>query len=214
MSATDKDPRTVTLKGVRLSFTDGIKEKRKTSDEPGALPRHNFNIILETGSKHQAENLAKVSAALKAAGEKQWKNENAYKDIAEDNPKRVCFKKGEKFKNKEGKIYEGYEGNYASGVSGPGGGQKRPVLRDKYKRPVEEKDISDVFYSGSYADVIVSFFGTDKGSRGIFASCELVRSHQMGEAMAGGYHFNEEDLSDLDDFDDDDDGLGSTDDLL
>lgn len=205
MSTTDKekDPRTVTLKGVRLSFTEGIKEKRKTSDEPDAKPRHNFNVILETGSKHDAENRAKVVAALKAAGLQAWKNENAYKDIAEDNPKRVTFKKGEKFKNRDGKIYEGYEGHYAFSVSGPGGGQRRPILRDKYKRPVDEKDISDVFYSGSYADVIVSFFGTDKGSRGIFASCELIRSHQQGEAMAGGYHFSDDDLDDLEDFGDD-----------
>lgn len=219
--ASEKDPRTVTLKRVRLSFTQGIKDKRKTSDAADAKERHNFNIIEETGGKYSEENRKKVAAAIRAAGDKVWKNPDAYKEIQEDNPKRVTWKKGEKFKSKEGKVYAGYEGNMAFSVSGPNGGQKRPILKDRHKRDVEEKDIMDVFYSGTYADVIVSFYGTDKGSRGIFATCELVRSHQEGEAMGGGYFFDEDDLDELDDLDDGDDGLddlvssgGDTDDLL
>lgn len=219
-AAKPKDPRTVTLKGVRFSFTDGIKDKKKTSDSPDAVPKHSWNIINETSGKYYAENNAKIVAALKAAGEKQWKNENAYKDIAEDNPKRVTFKKGEKFKNKEGKVYAGYEGHYAFGCSGPGGGQRRPIMKDKYKRPVEEKDILEVFYGGTYGDIIVSFYGTDKGSRGIFATGELIRSHQTGERMGGGYVFDEADLGEMDDMDDEGDAFDlspeakPTDDLL
>lgn len=205
--AAEKDPRTVTLKKVRLSFTDGIVEKQKTSDDPNAKEKYNFNIINVAGTKHYDENNAKIIGALKAAGEKAWKNPDAYKEIAEDNPKRVTFKKGEKFKNKEGKVYAGYEGNYAFSVSGPNGGQKRPLLKDKYKRDVEEKDIADVFYGGAFGDVIVSFYGTDKGSRGVFATCELVRSHQEGDRMGGGYQFNEDDLDELDDFEDEGDDL-------
>ena len=205
--AAEKDPRTVTLKKVRLSFTDGIVEKQKTSDDPNAKEKYNFNIINVAGTKHYDENNAKIIGALKAAGEKAWKNPDAYKEIAEDNPKRVTFKKGEKFKNKEGKVYAGYEGNYAFSVAGPNGGQKRPLLKDKYKRDVEEKDIADVFYGGVFGDVIASFYGTDKGSRGVFATCELVRSHQEGDRMGGGYQFNEDDLDELDDFEDEGDDL-------
>lgn len=203
----ERDPRTVTLKGVRLSFTDGIKEKQRTSDEPDAKEKYNFNIINVAGTKHYDDNNAKIIGALKAAGEKAWKNPDAYKDIAEDNPKRVTFKKGERFKNKEGKVYAGYDGNYAFSVSGPNGGQRRPVLKDRHKRDVEEKDIEDVFYGGTFADVIVSFFGTEKGSRGIFATCELVRSLQEGERMGGGYRVTDDDLDELDDMEDDIDDL-------
>lgn len=206
----EKDPRTVTLKGVRLSFTDGIAEKKlRKGAEPGEKPKHNWNIILEAGSKHNAENLAKVEAAQEAASMLLWKDPKRYLTIAEDNPKRVAFKKGERFKSKEGKIYAGYEGNHAMGVSGPGGGDRRPLMRDKYKRPVDEKDIRDVFYSGVTADVIVSFFATEKGgSPGVFASGEVIRSHQIGERMAGGYAFDESDLDDMEDLEVDDDDLG------
>lgn len=212
MTIKEKDPRTVTLKKVRLSFTDGIKEKQRTSDEPDAKEKFNFNIILEAGTKYDKENQAKVTAALEAAGEKAWKQPDAHVTIFEDNPKRVTYKEGKRFKNKEGKVYAGYEGNHAFSVSGPGGGQRRPILKDKYKRDVEEKDILDVFYGGTYADVIVSFYGTDKGSRGIFATCELVRSHQEGERMGGGYAFSEDDLDELDDFGDASDDLEVSDD--
>lgn len=205
----DNDPRTVTLKRVRLSFTQGIKDKRKTSDAADAKERHNFNIIEETGGKFSEQNRERILAALAAAGEKAWKDPDAYKKIAEDNPKRVTYKKGERFKSKEGKVYAGYEGNFGMSVSGPGGGQRRPKLLDRHKRPVDEADIMDVFYSGTYADVIVSFYGTDKGSRGIFATCELIRSHQEGEAMGGGYVFSDDDLDELEDLEDDDDGLSS-----
>lgn len=202
-----KDPRTITLKGVRLSFTDALYEKRAKSPDNPDKKTHHLNILLETsgpGSKYTVENKAKITEAMKAAGLKEWKDENAYKVIAEDNPKRVAYRKGDKFKNKEGKIYAGYEGNFAFGASGPGGGQRRPILRDKYKRGVAEKDILEVFYSGAYADVIVSWFGTEKGSRGIFAVCELIRSWQEGEHMAAGYVLDEDDLDELDDFDGDD----------
>lgn len=210
MAIEDKsDGRTVQLKRVRLSFTDSLLEKKKTSDDPNAKPKHGLNVINESSGPHFKANQDKIIAALKKAGEKEWKNPDAYKDIAEDNPKRVCFKKGEKFKNKENKVYAGYEGNFAFSASGPSAGQKRPKLLDRHKRPVEEKDILDVFYGGCYADVIVSFFGTDKGSRGIFASVEAIRSHQEGERMGGGIYVDADDFDDMEDDDSFDGGPSS-----
>lgn len=201
MAIEDKsDGRTVQLKRVRLSFTKRLKNKAKTSDE-AQKETHGCNIILEANTPHFKDNSAKVIAALKATGEKAFKNPDAYKDIAEDAPKRVCFRKGEKFKNKEGKVYAGYEGNYAFSASGPSGGEKRPKLLDRHKRPVEVEDIDDVFYGGCYADVIVSFYGTDKGSRGIFATIEAIRSHQEGERMGGGVNVDADDFDDLEDDD-------------
>lgn len=230
MADKDKDPRTVKLKGVRLSFTDALTEKKATSSENPDRKTHHLNIIIETTgpmAKYAEANKAAVIAALKAAGEAKWKNATAYKDIQEDAPKRVCFRKGDRFKNQEGQIYAGYEGNYAFSCTGPGGGQRRPRLIDRYKRLVLPKgetppastkleirhievgEIDNIFYSGCYADVTVSFYGTDKGSRGIFATIEMIRSHQQGERMAGGYNFDDSDLDDLDDFDDGDDDFDS-----
>lgn len=208
MTEKPKDLRTVMLKRIRLSFTDALVEKKASSKENPDRKTHHFNIIEETGGKYSAENRAKIEAALIAAGEKQWKNPKAAEELLEDNPARLTWKKGERFKNKEtGKVYAGYEGNMAFSVSGPGGGQKRPRLLDKYKRPVEHGDIADVFAGGYYADVIVSFYGTDKGSRGIFATCELIRSHQEGELLGGGFVLDDSMLDELDDLDDGDDGI-------
>lgn len=200
------DGRTVQLKHVRLSFTESLKDKKKTSDDPNAKPKHGLNVILESGDKHFEANMAKVMSAIKAAGEKEWKNPDAYKGIQEDNPKRLCFRKGERFKNREGKVYAGYDGNFAFSASGPSAGQKRPKLLDRHKREVAEDAILDVFYGGCYADVIVSFFGTDKGSRGIFASVEAIRSHQEGERMGGGIYVDADDFDDLDEDDSFDSG--------
>lgn len=210
----DRDPRTVTLKGVRLSFTDALVEARAKSDDQPDKKTHHLNFINESSSKHYDDNNRKIMAAIKAACDKEWKDPERYKTIIEDAPKRVCFRDGSKFKNKEGKAYAGYEGNKAFGASGPNGGKKRPKLLDRHKRDVEVKDIGDVMYSGSYADAIVSFFGTEKGSPGVFCTCELIRSHQTGDAMAGGYRLDASDIDELDDLDDD--GLtsgGSSDDL-
>lgn len=200
------DGRTVQLKRVRLSFTDSLKDKKKTSDDPNAKPKHGLNVINEADSPYGEENNKKIMAAIRAAGEKQWKNPDAFKGIAEDSPKRVCFRKGEKFKNKEGKVYAGYEGNTAFSASGPSAGQKRPKLLDRRKREVGEDEILDVFYSGVYADVVVSFFGTDKGSRGIFASVEAIRSHEEGERMGGGVYVDADDFDDLEEDDSFDNG--------
>ena len=208
------DPRTVLLKRVRLSFTEGIKDKQKVVED--GKERHGFNIIIEQvgddakAKKYAEENKEKCIAAMKAAGLKEFGDEMAYKSIMEDDPKRLSFRKGERFKNKEtGKVYDGYTGNYALSVSGPKGGQVRPKLKDRHKRDVEEKDIETVCYSGTYGDVYVSFYGTKEGGRGIFASAELVRSHQEGASMGRQFVYDDDELDDLED-DDDDLGGGSS----
>ena len=74
-----------------------------------------------------------------------------------------------------------------------------------------EDDILDVMYGGVYADVILSFYGTDKGGRGVFCTIEAIRSHEEGERMGGGVVVDADDFDDLEDsdsFDDDDDLMG------
>lgn len=200
------DGRSVQLKGVRLSFTNRIAVADTTSDESDKKT-HGCNFIIEADSPHFDANNAKIISALKEAGKQAFKNENAYKLIAEDTPKRVCYRDGNRWKNKEGKVYAGYENNKAFGANGPGGGLKRPKLYDRFKREVEVKDISDVFYGGCYADVIVSFYGTDKGSRGIFCTIDAIRSLQEGDRMGGGIDV---DANDFDDVDDDEDAFAGT----
>lgn len=137
-------------------------------------------------------------SAIEAACDKEWKAKDKWKTIAEDDPKRVAYRKGERFKNREGQVYGGFEGNYGLAVSGPNGGKKRPKMLDRHRRPVETEDILDVVYPGTYADVVVSFYGTKKGGNGVFASVEAIRSHQEGERMGGGVQVDADDFDDLD----------------
>jgi len=205
MSVEEKsDGRSVQLKHVRLSFTNSLKEKEATVKD--GKPKHTFNVILEAGDPNFEANKAKVIGAMKAACDKKWKNPDAYKGIQEDNPKRVCFRKGERFKSQEGKIYAGYEGNLGISCGCPNGGQSRPKLLDRHKRPVEENDILDVMYGGSYADVILSFYGTDEGGRGLFCTGDAIRSHQQGDRMGGGIYVDADDFDDIEDDDSFDSG--------
>lgn len=193
---TKGDGRTVQLRGVRLSFTDSLYEKQATVEN--GIPKHSANMILETGSKFDEANRRLVGEAIRKACEKAFKNPEAWKQIAEDDPKRICYRKGERFKNKEQVVYAGYTGNMAISGGTPGKGQKRPKLLNRHKQPVEESAIMDVFYGGTYADVMVSFYGTDKGGRGVFCTIEAIRSHQEGEPMGGGVHVDADDFDDID----------------
>jgi len=208
----EKDPRTVQLKGVRLSFTDSLKDKKATVED--GKPKHALNMILEKASPHFAANKEKIKVALEEAGERQWKNRNKYIAIMEDDPKRVCYRKGERFKNKEGQVYKGYEGNMAIAGGTPGGGQRRPKLYDRRKKYVAENDILEVVYGGSYADVIVSFYGTEKGGLGIFCTVEAIRSHQEGERMGGGWVGDANEFDDMEDAENAFEGTSAVEDLL
>lgn len=203
------DPRTVQLKMVRLSFTDGLKDKKAAVRD--GKEKHSVNLIVvqaddgtPLGKKAAAEferNEAKIFAAMGAACDQQWGKADAYVAISQDDAKRCAFRKGERFKNEEGEIYKGYEGNWAISASGPRGGQLRPKMFDRHKRQVEEKDILDVCYGGAYSDAIVSFYGTNEGGRGVFCSVEAIRSRQEGERIGGGGW-----TGSVDEFDDIDDG--------
>lgn len=194
------DGRTVQLKNVRLVFTDSLKEARATVEN--GEPKHTCTILLEADKPESEANKKKLMAALEAASEREWKKKDSWKAIAEDDPKRVAFRKGERFKNKEGEVYAGFAGNHALAVSGPMGGKKRPKILNRHKQAVAVDDILDVVYPGTYADVVVSLYGTNKGGKGVFASVEAIRSRQEGERVGGGVDVDADDFDDLDDDDD------------
>ena len=204
------DGRTVQLKNVRLVFTDSLKEARATVEN--GEPKHTCTVLLEADKPETEANKKKLMAALEAASEREWKKKDAWKAIAEDDPKRVAFRKGERFKNKEGEVYAGFAGNHALAVSGPMGGKKCPKILNRNKHAVAVDDILDVVYPGTYADVVVSLYGTNKGGKGVFASVEAIRSRQEGERVGGGVDVDADDFDDLEDDDliEDD----SSDDLL
>ncbi len=209
-----KDPRSVLLKGVRLSFTESLREKKRTSDQSDKLS-HGCNVILEKTSPNFEANKAKATSGMKAACDAKWKDPERYKTIQEDAPKRVCFRKGESFKSRsDNKPYAGYAGNLAITGKGPGAGDRRPYLIDRMMgilegqtpkkgvhptRRFKVEDIDDIFYGGSLADVQISFYGTEEGSDGVFCSIEMIRSHQEGERMGSQVELEIDELDELDD---------------
>jgi hypothetical protein len=228
------DPRTVKLRYVRLSFPESLKDKKSTMKDGSGVPKHNCNFILETEARPGDPLSAKAAAmfdtnkelvrgAMEAAGVEFNGKAELYKRIMEDDPKRVCYRAGSRFKNEDGDIYKGYEGNFAISGSGPGGNKnpRRPKLYDRRKRPLksnqgikpeqikdgfffEEDQIPEIFYGGTYGDVILSFYGTDQGGLGIFCSIEAVRSLQEGDRVGGGTYVDGDDFDDEDDDGEDD----------
>ena len=198
------DARTVLCKGLRLSFTDTLLTPGKPKGADDAKESYGCNFINERDSKHFADNDKKIRAALSEAGFQFKGNRDLYKVIIEKDPKRVAYRKGERFTNDDGKIYDGYEGNFAISAKGPRAGRERPTMKDRRKRDITgiDKDILAVCYSGSYCDAILSFYGTDKGGQGIFCSIEAIRSHEEGDHLGGGRIAVSDDM--FDDLEDDD----------
>lgn len=210
--ATD-NPRMCTLKNVRLSFTDSLKTARATVE--GGTPKHTVNILIEPDKAETEANKAAAAAALKAAGTQEWDKEDMYKSLMSDKPDRCSFRKGERYKDAEDNIYNGYEGAFVISAAGPGGNKspKRPVILDRKKERVSVDDIPDVAYAGVYADCKVEFYpvsGKDRGGNGIFATVQVIRSRQVGDRMAGGYTYSDKEADDFDDLEDeaDDEDFG------
>lgn len=214
-----KNPRIATLKNVRLSFTDSLGEAKATVKN--GVPKHGCNILIEPGKPETDANKAAVIAALEAVGEEKWSNKDKYKTIAKKDPKRVQYRKGDVFTDKDDVPYKGYEGAMVVPGYGPGGTKnpKRPCIMDRKKNWVWNPDkgaeasnskILDVCYSGAYADVRVEFYpveGADAGGDGIFTAIHLIRSRQTGDRMAGGYRVDDSDADEFDDLEDDLDDL-------
>lgn len=219
------DGRTVLLKDCPISFTESLQTAKPTIKD--GVPKHTTNVLILPGSKNEVENKAKCISAIRAAcllefGEGK---EDFFKVIAEDNPMRVAYRKGERFKNSESQeIYRGYEGAMVIAGAGPGGSKnpRRPKLFNRRRKVLDEindatgkpfftiNDIPEIFYSGVRCDCKISFYavsGKDLGGNGVFATIEALRSYEEGDRMAGGAAQTSadefDDLDDGDSFDDD-----------
>lgn len=228
LNTKDATGRTATLTGVRLSFGDSldVASLPKKNNDPSAKPKHGVNLIIEKDSADFEANKAVIIEALKNASTEFKKPDTWWKTLFDDKPDNICMKKGDRFKTDAGEIYKGYEGNLVLALKGPAGGLKRPQIRDRNKKIVHDPStcpdttrIKEVAYNGSYADCIVSFYGTDNGGTArLTGSVEAIRSHERGERLGGGgIYVDEDDFDDLeqdDSFDNAPSSVGSDDDLI
>lgn len=205
----DKTGRTVTLTHVRLSFGDSLQTATlpKKNKDPNAKPAHGVNLILEATDPEFKSNEAAIIDALRSAAKEFKKPEEWWKTLFEDDPKQLCLRKGSRMKTEAGEVYKGYDGNLYLALKGPRGGQKRPEIRDRYKKIIyseprgvlDPSKINEIAYNGSYADAIVSFYGTDNGgSARLTGSVESIRSWQEGDRLGGGgIYVDDDDFDDL-----------------
>lgn len=201
----DATGRTVLLKKVRVSFGESLQEASlpKKNRDANSRPTHGSNFIISRDKPDFASDKEVIISALKAACREFKKPEEWWKTLFEDKPDNISFRKGDRFKQENGEIYKGYEGNLVIIAKGPKGGKERPVIMDRYKKVVTDiSKINEIVYNGTEADVLISFYGTDNGGTArLTCSVQHVRSWQEGERLGGGGVY-----ADADDFDDADDG--------
>ena len=83
--------------------------------------------------------------------------------------------------------------------------KNKPTLVHKNRRPLEtEEEITETFYSGCYAEVILSLFVYKfAGNTGVSAALTGVRFMEDGDSLGGTYKVTDDDWGS----DDDDDFL-------
>lgn len=185
------DPREVYLKNVRLSYPH-LWEKQKANDE--AKPKYSAAFLIDPETKIGKQNIKKIKAAIAAAEEAKWKKTGfKYKQD------RCCFFDGNEATNDEGVVKDGYADMMVIKAS-----NERPIdLRHRNKSRADRDD--DPFYGGCYVECILRLYGTDNGgSKGVFASLELVRFFEKGDPF-GAPPVDDSILDDLDDYDEDED---------
>lgn len=185
-------PTEVYIKQVRLSYPH-LFEKQKAAED--AKPKYSAAFLIDPTTKIGKQNITKIKAAIEAAEEKKWKKTGfKYREG------RCCFFDGNDNVDDEGNVKPGYEDMMVIKAS-----NERPVdLRHRNKSKVDWDDERDTFYGGCYVEAILRLFGTENGgSKGVFATLELVRFHSKGDPF-GAPPVDDSILDDLDDLDDED----------
>lgn len=184
MSDKPKDPRTVYLKEVRLSYPH-LHEKHKANET--AEPKFSATFLIDPSTTQGKANIKRVKAAIAAAETAAFKKTGLrYKDD------RCHFMDGNECFTKTGEIKAGYEDMWVVKASS----------KDPFKLIHRNKKLVDPaktpFYGGCIVEAFVGCYGTTKGGApGLFFSLDAVRFWQDGE------RFGRDEISD-DAFDDDD----------
>ena len=205
----DSSEATAFINNVRLSFPT---LRRKQASVPGGKEKYSASFIIDPETPQGKAAIAACKVAIAAAEMNHFKKPGVVKTI--DDPKRIAFRPGNKFKNAEGDVYAGYEGMV--GVTSTS--QKRPKLYTvqgaKAREEVEVEDIEDLFYGGVYCNAEVNFYcvsSKEQGGRGLFCEIRGIMTKERGEAFGGGAPVNSLNLLDDDDMDD---GLGESGEVL
>lgn len=203
MAAKPEREGVVVLKDVRLSFPHLFEPSASIENGPKKF-RAAFLIDPETASGKA--NIKKIEAAMDKAAIGVWKSkEKADKIRNKLDSDRSGLRDGDDCTNKEGDVYDGYEGMKVISATN---GRKPKVLR-RDKSVIDSTESADI-YAGCYVNAVVSIWATNQekhGGNGIFATLEIVQYLRKGEPF-GASELDEDDyLEDLEDEEEDDDEL-------
>lgn len=198
---------------TRVGFANGLFKARAM--EEGQQAKYGADFILgpdskvfkqveKDGTKTWVETTMK-EAQLAVANE-AWKGKGA--DVIEDlEGSKKSYRNGNKRKNKDGEIYEGYEDAWyvtAKSATKPKLFDRRPKNADGSENLVTEE--SGIIYSGCYVNVTFDLYAnTQAKNKGIFAGLTGAQFVKDGDSFGGGGSAKADDFDDLGDGADADD---------
>jgi hypothetical protein len=189
---------------TRVGFAHGLFKARAM--EEGQQAKYGADFILTPESKVFKQNPDKswTETTLKAAqlevANEAWKGKGA--EMIEDlEASKKSYRNGNKRKNKDGEIYEGYEDAWyvtAKSATKPKLFDRRPKNADGTENLVTEE--SGIIYSGCYVNVTFDLYAnTQAKNRGIFAGLTGAQFVKDGDSFGGGGTAKADDFDDLGD---------------
>lgn len=182
----------VALKNVRLAFPALFQPQSVN----GSDPRFSGVFIMEPDSP----NVKALETAMKDVAVAKWgdKGEKILAKLKKD--KRVCLQDGDDKTNKEGDVYDGFEGMMCVSANR----DSRPLLLDRDKTELSQADGKP--YAGCYVNASIELWAQDnKYGQRVNASLRGVQFFKDGDAFAGGTPVSEDEFDDLSDGADADD---------
>lgn len=162
-----KDPCTVTLKRVRLSYPHIFKPRAFTD---GAEPAYQGAFLLDKDKSSHQKQIDAVDEAIEAAKEKLWGNKPP--KIKKRN---IAFRDGDD-PGEDEEVRPENEGQMIVSARN----YKRPLVIDRDKSPLTEGD--GVIYGGCYVDAIVRYWAQDyRGTSRVNCSLEAVKFNDDGD---------------------------------
>ncbi len=189
---------------TRVGFAPGLFKARAM--EEGQQAKYGADFILTPESKVFKQNPDKTwtETTLKAAqlevANEAWKGKGA--EMIEDlEASKKSYRNGNKRKNKDGEIYEGYEDAWyvtAKSATKPKLFDRRPKNADGTENLVTEE--SGIIYSGCYVNVTFDLYANTKPQfKGVFAGLTGAQFVKDGDSFGGGGTAKADDFDDLGD---------------
>jgi Protein of unknown function (DUF2815) len=170
------------LRNKRLGFPD-LAVARAITGRDGKTGKPSFGARIIVDPKDP--DVAAIDAAMMEVATAQWKeNAGTVLEMLIDKDRTAFSRKP--YRNKEGKVYSGFEGMFNIGASAQA--EKRPNYFDEYGVKIDDDTaIACKFYAGCYAHYKVEFYPLIRDEQNRINCCLLgMQFAGDGEAFGGG----------------------------